>query len=188
MPKVMKWSTSADEIDEVETKDQQEFEPYDGPLPPNGMILRFDVKRITADTFQSGNSGLVVLLEVNDPAKSKYNGLAVWDRITDSEAAAWKIRQFLDGIGGVGSDWAKTAIEEIDGKTHVVKFGKIRVEGLAVRVQTKRGSYQGEPKTEVGRYMVRDAEKLDLKSAKAKASSRANNDDNDDDDDGEPPF
>lgn len=190
MPKVMKWSTAADDIDEAEVRDGEGFEPYDGPMPPKGKILRCDVKRITVEEFKSGNMGMVVLAVVNDPANSKYDGLSYWDRITDTPESAWKIRQFMDAIGGAGRDWSKTTIEEIDGKDHVVKFGKIRVEGLAIRVMHKTGSYQGEPKPEIGRYMPRDEAKLDLKSAKAKAKAKASSDEDgdDDDDDSEPPF
>jgi hypothetical protein len=183
MPKLVKWGTDADTIDEVEVKDSEDFEPYDGPMPPKGMILRCDVKRVTHEKFSTGNYGIKVLAVVNDPAKSKYDGLAYWDNITDTPANAWKIRQWMDAIGGVGKDWMKTAIEEVDGLNQVVKFGKIRVEGLAIRVQHKTGRYEDQPKAEIGRYMPRDEAKLSVKP-----KGRSGNEDDDDEDDSEPPF
>lgn len=195
MPKVVGWGSDAvdaDLIDEAENEEREGFEPYEGPMPPKGSILRCEVKQVIRKTFESGNKGVRVLLVVKDPAKPQYDGLTYWENIVNTEANAWKIRQWMDAIGSkaAGEDWNKPSVEEQDNNEVVVKFGKIRMEGAFVRVQHKTGRYQGEPKPEVGRFMIHDAAKLAATKAKAgkgsKASSKADSDE--EGEDSEPPF
>jgi hypothetical protein len=158
MVKVVKWSTDAATIDEVEDGDWKEFEPYDGPMPPRGAILLCDVKRITAEKFNSGSHGVKVLLEVNetDPKKEKFNGLAYWENVIDLPSTAFKIKQLMTALGSKspGGDWNKTGIEPKDGVNYVVKFGNIRVEGAQVRVVHKTSKDQNdEPRAEVARFL-----------------------------------
>lgn len=189
MPKVVKWGTTADEIDEVEVG-ESEFEPYEGPLPPKNTILTCDVKYAKLAKFASGSKGLKVLLVANDPEdgpKSKYDGLPIWDNLVDVQQNAWKTRQWMDAIGGTGADWVKTTVEDPGGEgAKVLKFGAIRTEGLQVRVQTSIGHNQNdEPRAEVGRYLPKAAAGAAKAAAKGKGRQAEADDDDADDD---PPF
>lgn len=191
MPKVVGWGSDgvdADAIDEAENEERETYEPYEGPMPPKGSILRCAVKQVVRKTFESGSKGVRLLLEVNDPAKPQYNGMAYWENIVNTPANSWKIRQWMDALGSKspGADWNKPSVEDEDGVEKVVKFGKIRLEGAFVRVQHKTGRYQGEPKPEVGRFLIHDAAKLSGDSAKAKGKTSGQK--SEEDDDGEPPF
>lgn len=188
MPKVVKWSTDADEIDNVEVNSYGDFEPYDGPMPPRGTILTCDVKRITAEKFNSGAHGVKLVLEVNetDPKKERYNGLTYWENVVDGASTAFKIRQLMDALGSTapGADWHKTAIEPKDGVNFVVKFGNIRVEGKQVLVVHKTGrDRDDEPRAEVGFLRPKKAGTGAVPKARA-ASKPAD----DDEDDNEAPF
>lgn len=184
MPKLVKWAnTDADTIDEVEVEEREEFQPYDGPMPPKNTILRVKVVRITAEKFKTGSKGIKVFAVVDDPSKERYNGCPYWDNVIDSADAAWKIRQFMDSIGGTGDDWAKTYIEERgDDSPLVVKFGKVKVDGLYLRIQHKTGANQdGDPRAEIGRYLKRDDTAMKAKASATKTSAASG-------DDEEPPF
>jgi hypothetical protein len=193
MPKIIKWSgTTADTINEAEERDYQDFEPYDGPLPPRGTILACDVKRITAEQFKSGNYGVTVLAEVNETgSKAKYNGLAYWERIVDMEGSEFKIKQFLKAVGSKnpGTDWHKTAMEPDDqGRKLVVKFGNIRVEGMRVSVVSKNGRDQdGNARAEVARFVpVGQSASASASTARSAAAEEDTGDGNADSD--EVPF
>lgn len=192
MPKVVGWGSDAvdaDAIDEAENEEREGFEPYEGPMPPKGSILRCEVKQVVRKTFESGSKGVRLLLVVNDPAKPQYNGLTYWENIVNTKANAWKIRQWMDAIGSKapGDDWNKPSVEQQDKDEVVVKFGKVRMEGAFVRVVHKTGAYQGEPKPEVGRFMIHDAAKLEAAKAGKKGSSKSKAS-SEEDDDSEPPF
>jgi hypothetical protein len=193
MPKIIKWSgTSADDINEAEEREYQDYEPYDGPMPPRGMILACDVKRITAEKFKSGNFGVTVLAEVHESSsKSKYNGLAYWERIVDTPETAFKIKQFMKAVGSKdpGSDWHKTAIEEQDGVRTVVKFGNIRVDGMKVGVVHKNGRNQeGDQRAEVARF-VPVGQSASASAGKARSAAADEDDSAGTDDSGtEAPF
>jgi hypothetical protein len=191
--KVVKWSTSGQEIDDQEIDDGQSFEPYDGPLPPKNTILLFDVKWIKLAKFKSGSRGLKALLVANsgddDSPKAKYDGLPLFDNLVDVPQNAWKTRQFMDSIGGTGADWDKTQAEDPGGEgSKVVKFGRIRTEGLQVKVSVQIGANQdGDSRAEVGRYLPKDAGQS-AKASSTKASGRRAAAADDPDDDEAPPF
>lgn len=185
MAKLVKWGTSGDTVDAVEVEEREEFQPYDGPMPPKNTILRLKVVRINAVKFKTGSRGIKVFAVVDDPSKEKYEGLPYWDNVIDTEAADWKIRQFMDAIGGTGADWDKTYIEEqADGDPLVVKFGKIKTDGLYIRISHKTGANQdGDPRAEIQRYLKKDAAAEARKGSGS--SSKASTSDGADDD---PPF
>lgn len=175
MPKV-KWGVSGSEVDEVEPG--EDFEQYDGPIPPRG-IYRVSVKRIEYVKFSTNSKGLKLLLIIDENRKEKkiYNGCPLWENIVDTEANAWKIRQWLDAIGATGKDWDGTVI---DNENMVTKFGRIAVDGLMLRVGTKTGTNQdGDKRAEVARF---------LSKSSAKEEDDNSGDGDDGDDDGEAPF
>jgi hypothetical protein len=157
----VKWQTSGSVVDEVEVEDRETFEPYDGPIPPKNTVLRVAVKfaRIATgvDAFKSDNNGIRLLLEVDEPKsspKARYNGCPLFEQLVDTESSAFKIRQFLDAIGATGKDWDNTqATKDENEHWNVTKIGRIKMDGLTLRVQTKREVYQGEEQAKVARFL-----------------------------------
>jgi hypothetical protein len=185
MAKLVKWGVSGSEVDEIEVEDREDFEPYDGPMPPKNKILRVKAVKITAVKFSTGSRGVKLFMVVDDPANERYNGLPYWENVQDMASTNWKIRQFMDSIGGTGADWDKTYIEEVaDGDPIVTKFGKIKTDGLFLRIQHKTGANQdGDPRAEVARFL-----KKSEGAAKATAAKRTNGSAASTPDDEEPPF
>lgn len=179
----VKWNTKAAEIDEVEEREGEEFEPYDGPIPPKNSILRVKLKWARVVAFGTGSGGLKMLLEVAEPKsspKAKFNGLPFFENLVDVDTQAWKIKQFMTSIGGTGRHWGATVTVKDDKDNEVVqKFGNILTDGLYIRVRTDRDTYQDELKATVGRYLP----KRDEEEAAEDAAESG-----DDDSDNEPPF
>lgn len=173
----VKWNTKGAEVDAVEVEDRQaDFEPYDGPVPPNNSILQVMLKWARVAEFGSGNGGLKLLMEVAEPeesTKKRYNGCPLFENLVDVDTQDWKIRQFLDAIGGTGKDWDSCVAEKDDKDNDViVKFGRIKAAGLRFRIQTTRETYDGEQRAKVQRYLPKST---------GGSSSNAGGDD-------EPPF
>ena len=146
----VKWGVTGEEVDN--TDPGEAYEIYDGPVPPSG-IYRLAVKSAEYTLFSTGSKGLKLLLIVdeNRTDKKRYNGAPCWDNVIDLESTAFKIRQFVDAIGAEGKDWDNTVI---DSNKMVTKFGRVKVEGLFIRAQLKRGQNQsGDPRLEVNRYL-----------------------------------
>jgi hypothetical protein len=99
MAKLVKWGVSGSEVDELEVEDREDFEPYDGPMPPKNKILRVKAVKITAVKFSTGSRGVKLFMVVDDPANERYNGLPYWENVQDMASTNWKIRQFMDSIG-----------------------------------------------------------------------------------------
>src|SRR3982750_174854 len=115
MPKV-RWGVTGSQIDEVEVEDRgQDFEPYDGPVPPKYTILDMDIERMEV-TKSSNDNPMVKMLLIcpGDGKQAKYKGLPIWDQLVVVEQNDWKIRQFLDAIGAEGKDWDNT-VTDADG-------------------------------------------------------------------------
>src|SRR6266498_1835810 len=152
MPKV-RWAVSGSQVDEVEVEDRgQDFEPYEGPIPPKYTILDMDIQRCELTESGKGNAMVKLLLIANGDGKQvKYKGLPVWDQIVVVEQNDWKIRQFLDGIGATGKDWDNT-VTDADG--NIAKIGRVKPLEMGVRISVKRGqNLDGETRAEVGRYV-----------------------------------
>jgi hypothetical protein len=152
----VKWNTKASEIDEAEDSGAQ-FEPYDGPIPPKNAVLRLALKWARVTAFNSGNGGLTMLFEVAEPKsspKAKYNGCPIFNRLVDVDTQTFKIKQFMSAIGGTGRHWAATVTTKDDRDNEVVvKWGNVMAEGLYVRAQMDRETYEGEPRAVVGRFL-----------------------------------
>lgn len=153
----IKWNTKGADVDAVEVEDQQTFEAYDGAIPPKNSVLRLALKLCYVQQFGTGNSGLKMLWEVSEPKsspKARYNGCPVWEQLVDIDTQDFKIRQFMDAIGGSGKHWDNTMTAKDDkDRDAVVKWGNIKAEGLTVRVQTKQETYENEKQCKVQRYL-----------------------------------
>lgn len=156
----MSWNVKGQQVDDVEPQEpSEEFEPYDGPIPPNNSILQVTLKWARVAEFGSGNGGLKLLMEVTEPdgAKAKYNGCPIFENLVDIDSQDWKIRQWLDAIGGTGADW-DACVTEKDGDNEVItKFGKVKASGLTLRVQTMVDTYNDERRAKVRKYLPKVA-------------------------------
>lgn len=156
----MSWNVRGDAVDAVEPQEQDEtFEPYDGPIPPNNSILQVSLKWARVAEFGSGNGGLKLLMEVAEPdgPKAKYNGCPLFENLVDVDTQDWKIRQWLDAIGATGKDW-DNCVTETDGDNQVItKFGRVKADGLTLRVQTAVDTYEGEKRAKVRKYLPKVA-------------------------------
>lgn len=153
MPKI-KWDLDSEAIDNAESEG---FTPYAGPVPPAG-VYKFTLKRLEATKSSAGNKMLKVLMELDADGikeRKKYHGCPVWDNVVVMDKTAWKVRQFLDALGVSASDFTnKTVAEEENSKHLVRKIGSLKVEGVELTVQIKRGANQeGDPRPEVQRYL-----------------------------------
>lgn len=175
----VKWGTGAKAVDDAEER-ESDFTPYEGDVPTAG-VYRLAARFLRVTAFDSGNSGLTMLWVVDEPkssAKAIFNGAPIWERLVDTDTQTWKIKQFMRAIGGTGRHWANTVSAENErGDDEVQKFGNIVVAGLRAKALLKRGSYQGEPRAEVARWMP-----------KADESDDSADDTADSGDDTEPPF
>ena len=145
------WGVSGAEVDETERGD--DFESYDGPVPPAG-IYRLVVKTAEYTKFSTNSKGIkfLWLIDDNRPDKKRYNGAPVWDNLVVLESTAFKIAQFCDAIGAEGKDWDAT---QVDKDNNVTKIGRIKIDGLHVKARLKRGkNNEGEPRPEIGRYLA----------------------------------
>lgn len=166
----VKWNTSGSEVDQVEVEERETFEPYDGPIPPNNSVLQVSLKWARVADFNSGNGGLKLLMEVAEPdgsPKAKYNGCPLFENLVDVDTQAWKIRQWLDAIGGTGKDWdGCVSADDGNGNEVITKFGRVKADGLKLRVQTQVEVYEGERRAKVRNYLPKVSGGSDSKSSK----------------------
>jgi hypothetical protein len=181
----MTWNVKGAEVDAVEQQEQVEtFEPYEGPIPPNNSVLLVGLKWARVAEFGSGNGGLRLLMEVSEPdgPKSRYNGCPLFENLVDVDTQDWKIRQFLDAIGATGKDW-DNCVSETDGNNEVItKFGRVKADGLTLRVQTEIDTYDGEKRAKVRKYLPKVTGAASGKKATGSKAKKGTTSDE------EPPF
>lgn len=176
MPR-MKWGADFDELpDEWEDND---FEPYDGPIPPSNKLLNGEVKKMWAATFNSGNEGLVILFEAsgNTGDNDKYNGFSTFERIALTPNMAWKYGPLLEALGITLDDVkSKTLVAEDDDNvgTPIKKIGIMKLP-KACAIITKREKYEGETQAKAGKFAA-----ITKKARSRRASSMAGDEDEDD--------
>lgn len=122
MPKV-KWS-----IDTTEPDDLEEFDVYDGPVPPrgvyNGVLTRLQLKE-----NKNGEDMLngLFIIRSNDPDKKKYNGCAIWFNQNVTEQGKPYVKQFLKAIGLTWDQFVKqTVTESNDRPTNIKSIARVK--------------------------------------------------------------
>lgn len=157
----MSWNVKGADVDSVEPKEDGEtFEPYEGPIPPNNSVLQARLKWARVAEFQSGSGGLKLLMEVEEPdgPKAKYNGCPIFENLVDIDSQDWKIRQWLDAIGAEGRDWDNcVSADDGNGNEAITKFGRVKADGLTLRVQTMIDTYNDEKRVKVRKYLPKIA-------------------------------
>lgn len=148
MVKKVRWAVTSADIDNVEDDD---FEPYDGPTPPRG-VYKARIKSAKLTESSAGNNMIKVLLIIDGEAsgKPKYDGAPIWDNVVDTPQTSFRVNRFLVGIGATSKDWARTTVDDEGGS---LKIGRIRPEGMLVRLSTKLEEYEGDHNAKVDRYL-----------------------------------
>lgn len=166
----VKWA-----IDTDEPEDLQQFDVYDGDLPPRG-VYRCVVKAGTfkVKTNKNGDdmlNGLLVIEETKGD-KKKYNGCPIWFNQNVTDQGAPFIKQMLKAFGLSWKDFvSKTVTDDDQDPPVIMKIGDVKFgdKEPEVRILAKRGSYNGEAKLEVASWLP----------------PRDDDDDDDDPDDGD---
>lgn len=159
MPK-MRWSKDIDwrELDNAEYS-EDDFEEYDGPLPPANVILSGNVKKIWATESSNGDSMLKVLFEAdgNTGDRKVYNGWGGWDNILFTmPQVKFRWQPFFDAIGISLADVKnRTVVGDEDNQGHVIeRIGSVKFGGkIPARVKIKREKYEGETQARIGKWL-----------------------------------
>lgn len=137
----------AKKLPDVDPDDRPDYDAM-----PQGHYL---VKVIENDeeepgpSSKTGESMLALVLEVVQPRE--FDGRRLWDRLSYSEKAAWKMRSFFDAAD---YDYDSDVDEIQDDETEFVVYVKTVVQ--------KQGKGKGNLKNEVDEYLPADDENLEL--------------------------
>lgn len=182
MPK-MKWGSDVDwkGLNEAEYS-EDDFNDYDGPVPPKNIILAGKIKKAWAMETANGDPAIKVLFEAsgNVGERKEYDGCPFWDMILFSmPQVKFKWQPFFDAIGITLADVKNktlTDAEEDNVGTPILKIGTVKFDGgnVAVRIKTNREKWEGEWQPRVGKFLP-----------PADASDEEDDDEFDDDEDGE---
>lgn len=143
---------------------------YEQPKPG---VYDMSIHSVEDDVSAAGNEQLVVVYECHH---DDYEGSRVWDYVTFSEKAEWKVDQFLYALGvdpGDDVDLDGTILNGMDLNELPDDF--------RVRVRIKADSYEGSYKAKVRQVsrhpdfsgLGKKKSKLDIKKGKGKAAKAA---------------
>ena len=164
----MKWGSDINwrDLDSAEYDESQEFEDYEGPVPPSNKLLSGDVKKIWATESAKGDPMLKVLFVAagNTGNKKQFNGCPIWDNVLFTmPQVKFRWDPFLRAFGLTLADLKnKTVVgdEETNGAV-VRKIGSVSFEKLVparIRTQKENSEDYGE-QCRVGRWLpAKDAD------------------------------
>lgn len=146
----VKWGIGAEE-----PEDLQQFDVYDGELPPKGVYnCRVKFLRLTTNKNDDDMiKGLLVIDETGN--KKQYNGYGIWFNQNVTEQGAPYLLRFLKALGLTWKDFInRTVVDDAD-PPNITKIGDLKFDKEpAVRVLAKRGSYQGNDKLDVTSFLA----------------------------------
>lgn len=156
----MRWGNDIDwrGLNEAEYS-EDEFEEYDGPLPPANVILSGFVKKIWATESSNGDAMLKVLFEAdgNTGDRKVYNGWGGWDNVLLSmPQVKFRWQPFFDAMGFTLADLKnKTVTDGDDNQGDIItRIGRVKFDGkVPARVKIKRERYEGEPQARIGKWL-----------------------------------
>lgn len=134
---------------------------YDGPVPPKG-VYRVTLKFMNMKKNKNDDPMLNGVLEITEKGdKAQYNGYGIWFNQNITKQGAPYVNEFLDAFGySRKAFWGgQVAVDDADADPdkrllgQVTKIGTKKTEDLMCRVSTKRGSWNDEPRLEVGKYL-----------------------------------
>jgi len=158
----MRWGSDIDwEGLEDEEYTEDEFEDYDGPLPPGNTILNGYIKKAWATESQAGDAMLKVLFiaDGNEGERKAYDGWPGWDNVLFSmPQVKFRWQPFLDAIGVKLSDLkSRTVIGDEENQGDVItKIGAVRFDGktpVEARIKTKREKFEGETVCRIAKWL-----------------------------------
>lgn len=132
MPK-FDWGISSDVIDDFD-RSQQQFVPYSGPIPPNG-VYAFTVKRLKYVASKEGRAVKATLrigleLKPRNTTEKEYAGYFVMTFRAVRESNVFSYISFLDAINVSGTDFTNRTIGTTDGD--IQKIGRWQNDGRTV--------------------------------------------------------
>lgn len=137
----------ADKLPDVDPNDRPDYEA----MPEGHYLVKVidNQEEEPGPNSKTGESMLALTMEVVQPRE--HAGRKVWDRLSYSEKAAWKMRSFFDAAD---YDYDSDVDEIQEDETEFIVL-------LTCEVQ-KQGRNKNKLKNEVGEYLPADDENLDL--------------------------
>lgn len=150
MPRKIKWSVTATDVDQAA---DNEFVPYDGPLPRKGVYV--GTVRICRVAESSAGNSMIKIMAVVDgkasgPDKRQYDGAPLWGQAVDTPQTAFQIKSLMAAFGLRGRDFASAVADEDD---NIVKFGRFVPVGASVRFAVKTEYYNDELTAKIDRFL-----------------------------------
>ena len=164
----VKFGLDADDAINAEAGEGGTF--YEGPVPPKGTYAGILKRLELIDENKNGDPMLKYLIELKARPGSdaeQYDGYGVWGNQNVTDQGKGYVNQFLDALTDGSEDqiiatrrafWGGQLIVEDDGKGHVLRIGKMKIDSpdcsRKVAFQGKRTKYQGDEKLEVAKFLV----------------------------------
>jgi hypothetical protein len=131
-------------IDTSKAEQQGGFTTYDGPMPPVGLY-KCVLKSAWWGKSKAGAPMLICVLEfkAKNPDKAKYDGYAIWQRITHQESTLWRMQQLFAALGQPKK--AGINVTDKDGPFGKVvsHIGRAQVGKAELLVKAKIEKYEG---------------------------------------------
>jgi hypothetical protein len=151
MPRV-NWGVSASDVDNFDRDNQ--FAPYDGPIPVNG-VYAWRVK-VLKSAAAVGNKlpqlrvGLQLIPRKSRKEEHKYKGYFLMAFLPISERTNFRYVPFLDAIGVTGKEFERGTITDEEG--NVKKIGRWRNTGeVMIKAEIKDGvDADNNPRKDIG--------------------------------------
>jgi hypothetical protein len=161
----MKWGGDVDweALEDEEYEEGEEFEAYDGEVPPANILLKGAVTKAWTTKSSNGNAMIKALFvaDGNEGSKAQYNGCPFWENVNITlPQVKFKWQPFLDALSITLKDVkAKTVVEDEEDNVGrpVKKIGTAKFPH-PVMVKTAREKYEGEWQARVGKFLPLDEE------------------------------
>lgn len=137
----------ADKLPDVDPDDRPDYDA----MPEAHYLVKVieNAEEEPGPNSKTGENMLALTMEVVQPRE--FSGRKVWDRLSYSEKAAWKMRSFFDAAD---YDYDSDVDEMVDDETEFVVY-------LGTELQ-KQGKNKGKLQNKVGEYLPADDENLEL--------------------------
>jgi hypothetical protein len=150
------------ELEEAEYEENEDFEPYQGPIPPKNTVLTGYVSRMWW-TFDRSENRMIKILWIaadNVGDKAQYNGLSIFDNDSLTPVSKWRWAPMMRVLGFSLADLKKKLYLE-DGETNmgevIEKIGAFipgeENDVAWCRVLTGINVYEGNKSAQVQRWM-----------------------------------
>lgn len=155
-----RWGNDIDwrELDDAEYS-EDEFDEYDGPLPPSNVILSGYVKKIWATETSNGDPCLLVLFEADDNTGDRkvYNGWGGFDNVLFTmPQVKFRWQPFFNAVGISLADVKNRTVTDGDDNQGAIitRIGTVKFDGkVPARVKIKREKYEGETQARIGKWL-----------------------------------